>query len=680
MIKLLKYSFTFLLIVLGMKLLAQENEPNKMIEAILEAHLEDLDEEADVSLILEDLESLAEKPININQTSASELKRLYVLNDIQIEKLLEYIREFGPVYSIYELNTIDGFTPDLLNKISLFVRFGPAEIKSQKLGDALKYANHQLLLRALKTVPKAKGYKLKEDGTTPYEGNPFRFYTRYQFEARERISAGITAEKDPGEAFFKGSNKGGFDFYSAHVSLKVNKFVPNVTVGDFIVRAGQGLILWQGYTSGKSVYTMAIAKTAQGVRPYTSVDENLFFRGTAATFNAGNANLSVFYSQKKSDANMESNELFGLHFTSLQSSGYHRTASEIEDKNSVRHTNLGAVANYMFTNLKVGVVFLFDGFEIPFQPSDQLYNHFRFRGKENVAGGLNYLYNKGKYQLFGEAALSKSKGKALLQGAVARLNDQLSFSMLFRHFDKNYQSLWGNAFSEGSSVANESGLYFGTKILPVKFVTLSAYSDFYRSGWINYTTAAPSSGWDVFVQANVVFSRKLEFYLRYKNEEKDKKFTVNERYVNLPEATRKMRFHLQYKPLEALMLKTRFEHTGYEGREKENGFMVFQDIQYRPEKTPLNLSTRVAWFSTDSYNSRAYAYENDLLYAFSIPAYYGKGFRTYINLNYKISNKLDFWVKVANTAWSDRETISSGYNEIEGSNKTELKFQLRLKI
>ncbi len=680
MIKLLKYSSTVLLIVVCMTLLAQENETNKMIEAIMEAHLENLDEETDAGLILEDLESLAENPININNTSASELKRLYLLNDIQIEKLLDYIREFGPAYSIYELNTIDGFTPDLLNKISLFIRFGPAEIKSQKLGNALKYANQQLLLRAMETVPKARGYKEKEDGTTPYEGNPFRFYSRYQFVARERISAGITAEKDPGEAFFKGSNKNGFDFYSAHLSLKINKFIPNVTVGDFIVRAGQGLILWQGYTSGKSVYTMDIAKTAQGVRPYTSVDENLFFRGTAATFSTENANMSLFYSQKKSDGNIENNELRGQHFTSLQSSGYHRTASEIEDKNSVRHTNLGGVASYIFTNLKVGAVFLYDGFEIPFQPSDQLYNRFRFRGKENLAGGVNYLYNKGKYQLFGEAALSKSKGKAVLQGAVARLNDQISFSMLFRNFDKNYQSLWGNAFSEGSSVSNESGLYFGTKILPVKFVTLSAYSDFYRFNWINYTTAAPSSGWDVFVQANVAFSRKFEFYLRYKNEEKDKKFALNERNVNLPETTRKTRFHLQYKPLENLILKTRFEHTGYKGKEKENGYMVFQDIQFQPGKIPVNLSTRVAWFSTDSYNSRIYAYENDLLYTFSIPAYYGKGFRTYINLKYKISNKLDFWIKVANTAWSDRETISSGYNEIEGSNKTELKFQLRLKI
>lgn len=680
MMKLLKHIFLFALLAACFFVSAQKTESKKLIEAILESHLENSDEETDISLVIEDLEDLAENPININATNPLELSRLYILNDIQLSKLLTYVREFGPVYSIFELKTIDGFTPGLLEKIALFIWFGPQETKPEKFTETLKYGHHQLLLRALETAQKAKGYMEKEDGTIPYEGNPYRYYTRYQFKTRDQFSVGITAEKDPGEAFFKGSNKKGFDFYSGHVSFKINSWLQNVTIGDYIVRAGQGLILWQGYTSGKSVYTMDIAKTAQGIRPYTSVDENLFFRGAATNLKFENTNLSLFYSQKNVDANLESSILTPVYFTSLQSSGYHRTASETEDERAINRKTLGGVANYSFLNLKLGATFLYDRFESPYIPADQLYNRFRFSGKENLNGGINYLFSKGIYQLFGEAAISKSKGKAFLQGAIAHLNDQLSFSLLLRHFDKNYQALWANTFAEGSSINNESGLYFGTKILPVKFVSLSAYSDFYRSEWINFSTAAPSKGWDIFAQANVVLSQKVEFYLRYKNEEKEQKFKQEELYVNLPEKTQKSRFHIQIKPGETITLKTRFEHTAYKGLEKENGFMIFQDIQFVPEKIPMNISTRFAWFSTDSYNSRIYAYENDILYAFSIPAYYGKGFRTYINLKLKITDKIDFWVKVANTAWNDRNIISSGYNEIQGSNKTELKFQLRLKI
>jgi hypothetical protein len=369
------------------------------------------------------------------------------------------------------------------------------------------------------------------------------------------------------------------------------------------------------------------------------------------------------------------------HFvTSLQTSGYHRTKSEIEDKNSVRNTNYGGLFSWNFSNLKIGATLIRQQLNLPFVPASQLYNQYRFSGTENLNGGVDYSFNKGKYQLFGEAAISKSKGKAIVQGAIINLNGQLSFSALFRHFDKNFQALWANTFAEGSNINNESGLYFGTKILPVKFVTLSAYSDFYRSQWINYSTAAPSTGWDVLAQADFVLSRKTEFYIRFKNEEKEVKFIQNERYVNLPDQTQKLRFHFYYKYSEQIILKTRLEKVFYKGLQKENGIMIFQDIQYIPSKIPINISARIAWFSTDSYNSRIYAYENDLLYTFSIPAYYGNGFRTYLNLKYKISRNIEFWFKFANTSWNDRDIISSGYNEIQGNNKSELKFQLRLKI
>ena len=676
----LKHTLLFILLLTSILLSAQENDVSHNLEAIIESIVENLEEETDATVIVEDLENLAESPLNINTASEKDLSRLHMLDDIQIQKLIDYRNKFGPVYSLYELNTIDGFNPALLSKMKPFIWFGPAEEEPQQLSETLKQGRHQLLLRELSTIQKPKGYTPKEDGTTPYEGNRGRYYTRYRFQSNDLISAGITAEKDPGEAFFSGSNKNGFDFYSAHLSLKANSIIQNITVGDFMVRSGQGLVLWQGFSTGKSVYTLDILKTNQGIRPFTSTDENLFFRGAATTLQVQNGKLELFYSQKNSDANLDYSDSIGNYFTSLQTSGYHRTENEISDEKSVKQTNAGAVGTWSFTYLKIGATILRQHFEIPFIRSDQLYNRFRFSGTENVTGGINYLYSKGKYQVFGEAALSRSKGKALLQGIVAHMNDQISFSALYRHFDKNYHALWANPFAEGSSANNESGLYLGTRILPLKFVTLSAYSDFYHSKWISYSTAGPSKGNDIFVQADVVFSPRFQFYIRYKNEEKDQKMTEGERYVNVPEITQKTRFHFQYKPSEIVTLKTRFEHSFFKQTEKENGFMIFQDVQLAPLKFPLNLSARLAWFHTPSYDTRIYAYENDLLYTFSIPAYYGKGFRTYLNLKYKISNRFDIWLKVANTSWNDRKTISSGYNEISGNQKTEVKIQLRLKI
>ena len=130
--------------------------------------------------------------------------------------------------------------------------------------------------------------------------------------------------------------------------------IENITVGDFIVRAGQGLVIWQGYTSGKSENVLGIAKTGQGVRGYTSVDENFYFRGTTGTLKIGDGKLSLFYSRKKMDGNIVSPDSDETYFTSLQTSGYHRTQNEINDEKSVKCTNIGGIFSWSFKNLKIG--------------------------------------------------------------------------------------------------------------------------------------------------------------------------------------------------------------------------------------------------------------------------------------------------------------------------------------
>ena len=668
----------FQLIVLAAS--AQNSTPDQLIESILESHLDEIEEGTDVALIIQDLEYFLEHPVNINATNASELARLYLLNEIQIQKLLEYINDYGPIYSIYELKTIDGFTPNLLQKLQYFIEFGSEEQARQTLKEQLKYADNQLLLRTLGNLQKARGYKEKDDGTIPYEGNRFRYYTRYNFRAGDKLSVGFTAEKDPGEAFFTGSNKHGFDYYSGHISFKLNETFENISVGDYLVRSGQGLVLWQGYTTGKSENVLGISKTGQGVRAYTSVDENFYFRGVAGTAKLGNSRFSLFYSHKNADGNLEYTDSVATHFTSLQSSGYHRTESEIADEKTVKFTNMGGVFTHNFNHLKLGASVVYQHFDKSFIRSNQLYNQFRFRGTNNYTAGADYLFSKNNYTLFGEAAISKSKGKAITQGAIVHINDQLGFSALFRHFDKDYHAFWANTMAESSNISNESGLYFGVRFLPAKFVTLSAYSDVYQSEWFNYSTAGPARSWDIFTQANFQISEKISAYLRLKNEEKDQKFKNENSYINLPERVQKLRFHVQFQASETILLKTRAEHVYYKNDESENGFMFFQDIQFKPNELPLNIAARLAWFHTESYNSRIYAYENDILYAFSIPAYYGEGFRAYLNLKYQPAKKIECWLKLANTWWTDRETISSGYNEIDGQHKTELKFQLRLKF
>jgi hypothetical protein len=91
---------------------------------------------------------------------------------------------------------------------------------------------------------------------------------------------------------------------------------------------------------------------------------------------------------------------------------------------------------------------------------------------------------------------------------------------------------------------------------------------------------------------------------------------------------------------------------------------------------PLALNLRFQYFETGDYNSRLYAFENDVLYSFSIPPFYDKGIRSYVNVNYDVSKKLTIWVRLARTMYASRTTVGSGNDEITGNHRTDYKFQL----
>ncbi len=110
---------------------------------------------------------------------------------------------------------------------------------------------------------------------------------------------------------------------------------------------------------------------------------------------------------------------------------------------------------------------------------------------------------------------------------------------------------------------------------------------------------------------------------------------------------------------------------------RDFGFMVYQDVNIHPSGKKLSGSARLAIFNTDSYNSRVYAYEDDVLHSSGFGMYNGKGFRSYINLRYKMSRSLDVWARYAAFLYQDVETVGSGLDLIQGNKKNELKFQLR---
>jgi hypothetical protein len=85
---------------------------------------------------------------------------------------------------------------------------------------------------------------------------------------------------------------------------------------------------------------------------------------------------------------------------------------------------------------------------------------------------------------------------------------------------------------------------------------------------------------------------------------------------------------------------------------------------------------RLQYFETNGYNSRIYAYESDVLYSFSVPGFFDKGYRYYVNVNYDLSKHVTVWCRWAQTLYTEKDTVGSGLDEIGGNRKTEVKVQM----
>ena len=166
----------------------------------------------------------------------------------------------------------------------------------------------------------------------------------------------------------------------------------------------------------------------------------------------------------------------------------------------------------------------------------------------------------------------------------------------------------------------------------------------------------------------------------YKNKAQNYDTADDERYV-LPYIRQRMRYQVNYQLNDenSFKLMADYTNTGYWRQGTTNGFLLSGTANIGLKYIPLKASFSGGWFSTEDYNSRVYLYEPGLLYSFSMSSFYGNGFRTGIKLQYNIMKNLTLQAKYGWTHYTDRNTISSGTEEIQGSNKMDIQFQLRLK-
>ena len=687
---------------------AQQPDSLKLLNTeFITDQIENIASTTDLSIDYSDLVDeylyYSKNPISINTNDRNILLELRLLNENQLNELEAYINSFGNIQSKFELATISGFDRQSVERLMPFISFSEQKHIAEKIKfkDIFKYGHHQFILRYSQIAEPSKAYSMPNDSAvfhpgTIYLGSPQKYYMRYGFDFNKRLKLGFTWEKDAGEIIFKNGlndsilsiigDKTGIlnDFASFHLLISDIGPVKKAVVGDYHLEFGQGLTLWSGLSFGKSSEATQIKKFGRGIRANTSVNENRFMRGAAITLGFGGFEISGFYSKNNIDGNLltiDSLENTGL--TSVIETGNHRTINEFVDKDVMSIQSYGANISYRFKQFSVGLTAVQTNLDAPFLEAREIYKKFYFKGNSLTNFGLDFNYNFKKIKLFGEISSTNSMALAGIFGANLFFGDRFLMTLLYRNFSKEYFSFYNNPFREGSAGRNEKGYYFGIKVLLASKVSLNAYADFYNFPWIKYGVSSPSKGAEYLLQMNYAPSQNVNMYFRMKFDNKQENYRGDYDFITQVVFAEKksFRFNISYSIFDFLILKNRIETVIYEkAGNSEHGYLLYQDVLYRPANFPLSVSFRYALFSTDGWDSRIYAYENDVLYAFSVPAYYDKGQRVYLMFKLDAFRNVDLWFRIGRTIFRDKTTIGSGADEIISNHKTEIKIQAKIRL
>ena len=663
--------------ILRVEVFAQEIPVNlqQQLEDQAERSAERLEDDA----WLQQMETFSRHKLNINRADADDLRRLGILNELQLRSFLSYRKLLGEFISLYELQAVPGWDAALLRKLFPFLTVTTVISNREQLFSRLRKGDHQLLIRSSMDLKRSKGF-IPDSAGRAYSGSPQHLFFRLRYQYNDLLQWGISGEKDAGEPFFKKSNRLGFDHYSFHFFLRKMGVIRSLALGDFTVNMGQGLIQWQSMAFKRSADVMNCKRQSEIIRPYNSSGEFYFNRGAAVTLNRRKWSLTGFASFRKLDANRYPDSLSGGYFVnSFQTSGYHRTDTENENRKALQQFFYGGNLTYENGAWRSGVNAVAYLFSLPFKRSGDAYDRFAIEGKTWSNFSMDMAYTWKNLHWFAEMAMDARLNRALLSGCLISLDRKADLSVLWRNISAGYQTINGNAFTESGFPTNEKGIYLGLTFRPRTDWRIDVYADVYSFPWLRYRVNAPSYGRDLLIQVVYTPDKLTEIYGRSRFRQKQMNRGDGNYYSTLSVPQQNFRLHISRKISNDITIRQRMEYVHYDkkGSDAQQGFLFFVDLLYRPSLKPLNLSCRWQYFESTGYDAAVYAYENDVLYSFSIPGLSGKGKRYYVLAGYELDRKTSCWFRLAATVYEGVDHIGDSNDRIRGNKRLDYHFQLR---
>jgi hypothetical protein len=401
--------------------------------------------------------------------------------------------------------------------------------------------------------------------------------------------------------------------HGAYIQLNDIGPFKNIVVGNYQAHFGYGLVVGSPFKRGKTSYIQSTTTAQQGLRKFTSSGEDYnHFHGVGATAHIKWAEITAFYSIRP-------------------------------DKNEDFHHVVGTNLTARYKKLKLSLTAIENIYSNP--------------SSTQAVIGMDARYNWGKVDLWGEVATSQSSqwGWGTIVGTRYTPIENLGLMAIYRYYSPHYNNPYANVLASSAQVNNEQGGYIGIQFDGLKHTSLSAFADVWQDGY------------ETILQADVNPHTDYGFHTRVRAKNKNDLATYSLRFRYSHQLSQ-WRFHTQ--------LDANLVHPSNQPTSLGYGVSLFQDVEYRFAQIPIVLQFRAQAFDAREWNNRVYMYENDVLYAYSIPFVYGLGARLWLNARYKINDTFSLYLKVSETiyerAWANMHD--------KANSRTDLHVLLRIKI
>jgi len=347
--------------------------------------------------------------------------------------------------------------------------------------------------------------------------------------------------------------------------------------------------------------------------------------------------------------------------------------NEINKKNNIRETVFGGRIDYLVMD-SFNISFLY--FNTSFSNSMESKTIHDLKRDNFNYYSLSYKTSIKNLFITGEFSFN-STALASINTIQLALSKDFIFVASIRNYPENYFSFYSNGFGETSITRNEFGIYTGFK-WKTDFGIFNFYIDQFKFPNATFENPLPSTGDELLISYSVKPLRSTHIFIRYLNERKEITELVGEQNQIIDRRTQKIRGDVSISITNNIRVKTRAEVVFVNRKEtnfNETGLLLFQDIQIKPIRN-FTAYARIIFFQTDSYASRIYEFENDLIGVMTNPSLFGTGMRWYLVLRYSFLSSFTLSFKYSELYKPNEIELGTGYSKIIGNLDNRISLQL----